>query len=144
MQSKQDLITWRRTQALTMYAAGKTMTEIAEVLKVDVSTISRDIAYIRQESKERQSEYIESELPFRHALRVANMDKTVKELWRLYEKEQDSKGKKAILDSITDALIKQAAIDGDPIAIEKALKAVAKMRRMMSLEQEQHPEVIAQ
>ncbi|MGI0016478.1 MAG: helix-turn-helix domain-containing protein, partial [Nitrososphaera sp.] len=75
LQSKQDLISWRRAQALTMYAAGKTMTEIAEVLKVDVSTISRDIAYIRQESKERQSEYIESELPFRHALRVANMDK---------------------------------------------------------------------
>jgi ParB-like chromosome segregation protein Spo0J len=80
-QTKQHLIAWRCAQALTIYAAGKTMKEIAEILKVYISTISRDIAYIRQESREKQSEYIESELPFRHALRVANMDKAASELW---------------------------------------------------------------
>ncbi len=133
----QALIEWRRAQALTMYAAGKTMTAIAEKLQVDISTISRDIAYLRQEAKEKQAEYIE-DLPFRHKMRSANMDKAIAELWQLYENETDRKAKKALLDSITDALLKQAALDGDPLSIERALRAVSRIKKLKE-KQEQEP-----
>ena len=105
------------------------MTEIAVTLKLDTSTVSRDIKLIREEAKLKQAEYIESELPFRHKLRAAAMDKAIKELWQLFYKENDSRAKKAILDSITEALLKQAAIDGDPLAIEKAIKLTASLQK---------------
>jgi hypothetical protein len=119
-----------------MYAAGKTMTEIAETLKVDISTISRDIGFIREESRSKQAEYIDRELPFRHRLRVANMDRAITEMWELYEQEHDSRAKKALLDSITDTLLKQAAIDGDPLAIENAIKVVSSIKNRLEPKEE--------
>src|SRR5689334_16744210 len=77
LQGRRELIQWRRAQALSYYAAGKTMSQIADILKVDISTISRDIAYLREECMQKQAEYIEAELPFRHKLRVTNMDKAI-------------------------------------------------------------------
>lgn len=124
-----SLLEWRRTQVIDYLAQGKRQSEIATILKVDPSTVSRDVKLLRQEAKDKQTEYLENEIPFRHRLRVASMDRAIAELWALLDKESDSKGKKAILDSITDALIKQAAIDGDPVAIERALRTVAKLRK---------------
>lgn len=132
---KPSLIQWRRDTVLSMYATGKTMTAIAEVLKVDISTVSRDIAYMREQAKEKLTEYFE-DLPFRQKLRAANIDKAIAELWTLYENETDTRTKKGILDSITEALIKQAAIDGDPLAIDRALKTVAKIRKITQSEKE--------
>lgn len=135
-----SLLEWRRTQVIDYLAQGKRQTEIATVLKVDASTISRDVKFLRQEARDKQADYLENEIPFRHRLRVANMDRAITELWVLFEKETDNKAKKAILDSITDALIKQAAIDGDPTAIERAIRTVAKLRKTI---QEQQQEAIA-
>lgn len=135
-----SLLEWRRTQVIDYLAQGKRQTEIATVLKVDASTISRDVKFLRQEARDKQADYLENEIPFRHRLRVANIDRAITELWVLFEKETDNKAKKAILDSITDALIKQAAIDGDPTAIERAIRTVAKLRKTI---QEQQQEAIA-
>lgn len=132
-----QLLEWRRVQVIDYLAQGKRQSEIATILKVDPSTISRDYKFLRQEAKDKQAEYLENEIPFRHRLRVASMDKAIAELWALLEKETDNKGKKAILDSITDALIKQAAIDGDPIAIERAIRTVAKLRKTIQEQREQ-------
>jgi hypothetical protein len=139
---KFDLIEWRRQQIITYLGMGKTQREMAELLKVHESTISLDVKYLREEAKQRHGEYIDN-LPMRHKVRVAAIDKAISELWRLYEKESDIKAKKGVLDSITDALIKQAQIDGDPAAIERALKVTARIRKQLEQqEEEQHPEVV--
>ncbi len=113
-----------------MYASGKSMREISRILKLDLGTVSDDIRLIRRQAQEEQAEYIEKELPFRHKLRTAAIDKALRELWTLCEKESSSRDKKAILDSIAEALIKQAAIDGDPMAIMEAIKAVTRLRKI--------------
>jgi hypothetical protein len=64
------------------------------------------------------------------------MDKAIAEFWALLERETDNKGKKAILDCITDALIKQAALGGNPIAIERAIRTVAKLRKTIQGQQQ--------
>jgi hypothetical protein len=134
---KAELIQWWRDTALSMYAAGKTMSAIADTLKVDISTISGDLLYLRKQVRDTQADYLEKEIPFRHKLRAANIDKAISEYWKLYETESDGRAKKALLDSITDALLKQAAIDGDPLSIERALKAVARLKRQMSTQEQE-------
>lgn len=131
-EKKQDeWLRWRRVEELEMYAAGKSMSEIAETFQLDVSTISRDIEQVRQEAKQKHAEFIEQEIPFRHKLRTAGMDRAIKELWGLFHSEKDARAKKGILDSITDAYIKQAAIDGDPMAIQRALTQIARVRKTL-------------
>jgi hypothetical protein len=47
-QQQEELIDWRRGQVIELISKGKSLTQIAEILKVDVSTISRDYQYIRE------------------------------------------------------------------------------------------------
>lgn len=120
-----------------MFASGKTMTQIADAFKIDISTVSRDIEQVRQEAKQKHADFIEQEIPFRHKLRTAGMDKAIKELWALFHSEKDGRTKKGILDSITDAYIKQAAIDGDPMAIQRALTQIARVKKALQEREEE-------
>lgn len=135
-QVEKELLEWRRAQELELFASGKTMTQIAEELKVDISTVSRDIEKLRQEAISKQADYIEKELPFRRKIRAAGIDRAIKELWKAYGNEKDPKLQRAFLDSITDAYLKQAAIDGDALAIKSALEKISRVRRAIKLAEE--------
>jgi IS30 family transposase len=125
--TKQSLKEWRRSQVLELFASGKSMTAISEALKVDISTVSRDIARMRRQAISKQSEYIEN-LPFEHLMSIASITKAHTELWRLYEKEQDAKRKREILDSIAEVVIKRQILLGDPEQIQRALKTVSRIK----------------
>jgi hypothetical protein len=47
-------VEWRRTKVLEMVSKGNSQTEIAGVLQVDLSIISRDMSYLRQQAKDVQ------------------------------------------------------------------------------------------
>ncbi len=42
---------WRRAEVLEYVSKGNSQTEIAGILQVDLSIISRDISYLRQQAK---------------------------------------------------------------------------------------------
>jgi transcriptional regulator len=44
-------VEWRRAKVLELTSKGNSQTEIAGILKVDLSIISRDISYLRQQAK---------------------------------------------------------------------------------------------
>jgi putative protein kinase ArgK-like GTPase of G3E family len=63
MSSKmQHQIEWRRTKVMELLSKSN-QSEIARVLQVDKSIICRDIAYLRQQSKENIKRYIDERLP---------------------------------------------------------------------------------
>ena len=128
--SRFDLIAWRRSRVIELLGTGKNQKQISEILQVHESTISLDIKHLREEAIAKHGEYVEN-LPMRHKVRIAAIDKAIAELWTLFEKETDSRTKKGILDSITDALLAQAQLDADPAAIDRALKATAKIHKQI-------------
>jgi hypothetical protein len=127
----QDLIEWRRAKVVEYVAKGKSLTEIAEILKVSLPTISRDVKDLREEAKQKQQDYIDNELPFQHKLAVSNLDKIIEEAWKLYESEEDSRSKIAALNVIAEAVMKKQAVLGDPEQIEKAIRVVAQLRKQL-------------
>ena len=63
MQQNQ-IIEWRRTKVMELLSKGESnQSEIARILQVDKSIISRDITYLRQQSKENIKRYIDERLP---------------------------------------------------------------------------------
>jgi DeoR/GlpR family transcriptional regulator of sugar metabolism len=61
---QQQIIEWRRTKVMELLSKGESnQSEIARVLQVDKSIICRDIAYLRQQSKENIKRYIDERLP---------------------------------------------------------------------------------
>ena len=59
------MIEWRRNKVQELLVQGYSQWDIADNLKVDQSTISRDIEYLRTQSKQKIRKYIEETLPRR-------------------------------------------------------------------------------
>ena len=54
---------WRRTKVLELLSKGDGQSEIAKVLQVDLSIISRDVHFLRQQAKSNIKRYIDEKLP---------------------------------------------------------------------------------
>ena len=63
MQGKQrQQIQWRRAKAMELCSKGHSQVEIAKILQITESTISRDIDYLRSQSKQKIRRYIDETL----------------------------------------------------------------------------------
>jgi DNA-binding CsgD family transcriptional regulator len=48
---EKDKLEWRRTKVLELSSKGQSQVEIARILQISEPTISRDLAYLRQQAK---------------------------------------------------------------------------------------------
>jgi hypothetical protein len=87
---KKDLIEWRREQVLKMRSLGSNMTDIAKTLKVDVSTISRDMAFLRVQAKENIKQYLNDRLPMEYEKCLTGLTSILEEAWNTSKNTQDN------------------------------------------------------
>jgi DeoR/GlpR family transcriptional regulator of sugar metabolism len=79
---QQQIIEWRRTKVMELLSKGESnQSEIARVLQVDKSIICRDIAYLRQQSKENIKRYIDERLPEEYEKCLVGLNAITKEAW---------------------------------------------------------------
>ena len=106
---QQVLIDWRRGQLIELISKGKNLTQIAETLKVDVSTISRDYQYIRENANSILKNFFVEILPLEATKCLSRLTSISNEAWKMAEqadKEGDMKTKAAAL-----SLAQKAALD---------------------------------
>jgi predicted transcriptional regulator len=63
MSTKMQQVEWRRRQVFELSSKGQSQTEIARILQISESTISRDLDQLRQQSKHNIRRYIDERLP---------------------------------------------------------------------------------
>ena len=56
-------IEWRRCQVFELSSKGHNQSEIARILQIDKSIISRDCSYLREQCKQNIRKYIDEKLP---------------------------------------------------------------------------------
>jgi hypothetical protein len=66
---------------LELTSKGKSQTEIAKTLQVDLSIISRDICYLRYQSKLNIKKYIDERLPEEYEKCMVGLTSILKEAW---------------------------------------------------------------
>jgi hypothetical protein len=95
-EKQQELIDWRRGQVIELISKGKNLTQIAEILKVDVSTISRDYQYIRENANSILKNFFVEIGPLEVTKCLSRLTSISDEAWKIVEqadKEGDSKTK---------------------------------------------------
>src|SRR5215203_7035410 len=108
-QQQEELIDWRRGQVIELISKGKNLTQIAEILKVDVSTVSRDHQYIRENANSILKNFFVKILPLEATKCLSRLTSISNEAWKMAEqtdKEGDRKtqatalslAQKAVLD----------------------------------------------
>jgi hypothetical protein len=106
---QQVLIDWRRGQVIELISKGKNLTQIAETLKVDVSTISRDYQYIRENANSILKNFFVEIGPLEVTKCLSRLTSISNEAWKMAEqadKEGDMKTKAVAL-----SLAQKAALD---------------------------------
>jgi hypothetical protein len=82
-EQEEHLIELRRLQVYELHAKGYSNTEISKMLSEHVSepTVSRDLAILRRQAKEKIRHYIDEELPNEYSKTLVGLNAILKEAW---------------------------------------------------------------
>src|SRR6186713_1885747 len=91
---QQQQIEWRRTKVMELLSKGENnQSEIARMLQVDRSIISRDIAHIRQQSKDNIRRYVDERLPEEYEKCLVGLTAILREAWNTSQQTEDKREK---------------------------------------------------
>jgi DNA-binding MarR family transcriptional regulator len=91
---QQQQIEWRRAKVMELLSKGEsTQSEIARILQVDRSIISRDIAHIRERSKDNIRRYIDERLPEEYEKCLVGLTAILREAWNTSQQVEDRREK---------------------------------------------------
>ena len=106
---QQELIDWRRGQVIELISKGKNLTQTAEILKVDISTISGDYQYIRENADSILKKYIVEIVPLEVTKCLSRLTSISNEAWKMAEQADMEGDRKAKVTSLS--LAQKAALD---------------------------------
>src|SRR6266496_3850289 len=86
-------VEWRRTKVLELLSKGSSQSEIAKVLQVDLSIISRDVYYLRQHAKSNIRKYIDERLPEEYEKCLVGLNAILREAWNTSQQTEDRREK---------------------------------------------------
>jgi hypothetical protein len=114
-------VEWRRAKVLELLSMGNSQTEIAKTLQIDLSTINRDISFLRQRARDNIRKYIDERLPEEYEKCLVGLNSIVKEAWTTSQQTQDRREKIQALSLAKECyamkleLLTNATVVGDAI-----------------------------
>jgi predicted transcriptional regulator len=89
---------WRRSKVLELLAEGYSQVEIANTLQVTEPTISKDMAYLRQQSKDTIKQYTIKQLPLQFRVTIRSLQKAAQQYWNISQNAHDNEEKMQALE----------------------------------------------
>ncbi len=86
-------VEWRRAKVLELLSKGDSQSEIAKKLQVDLSIISRDVYFLRQQAKSNIKKYIDERLPEEYEKCLVGLNAITREAWLTSQQTEDKKRK---------------------------------------------------
>jgi hypothetical protein len=84
-QQQQELIEWRRSQVIELISKGKNLSQTAEILRVDVSTVCRDYQYIKENADKVLKKYFAETVPLEVTKCLSRLNAVSNEAWKMAE-----------------------------------------------------------
>ena len=142
---KQQQLEWRRQRVLTLLAEDYSQNEIASILQVSPASISKDVAYLKDQSKLLLRTHLKETFPLEYQQALSTLKslrREAKEMLRKPETDERVKVRlliviKDVTESIMNLVLKGDAID-DAIAFmeEKTEQAIEDIDDIVNREQQ--------
>lgn len=88
---QQQQIEFRRDRVLELSSQGFSQSDIARVLQIDKTVISRDMAYLKQHAKQLLKTHIEDTMPVEYQKGIAAIDQVLRMCWGIVGKSDDER-----------------------------------------------------
>jgi hypothetical protein len=129
LNKRMQQIEWRRSQVLELSSKGRNQSEIAKILQVDKSIISRDISFLREQSKDTIRKYVDEKLPVEYEKCLVGLDAILKEAWNSVDKSSDKREKIQALSLAKECYGMKLELLTNATVVDDALKFVSSNQR---------------
>ena len=137
LRGKRDLILWRYDKEIELTSKGANQAEIAEILKLNKSTISKDFKKLRKRAAQGTKDYVEKVLSFEVQKTAVGINEAIRQAWTFALDKGIEPGKRIqALSIIPDAHMKRLAVLGDPAQLEAAIKTITSIKSKIGKQQE--------
>lgn len=117
-------IEWRRDRCLELSSQGFSQSDIATMLQVDKSIISRDMAHLRHEAQENLQKHIHETIPEEYQKAMTGINQVLKMCWSIVSKTEDEKTRLQALALINDCTKQKVDLSTNGVVITDAIKYV--------------------
>src|SRR5919199_532284 len=117
-------VEWRRAKVLELLTRGS-QSEIAKMLQVDLSAISRDVYYLRQQAKSNIKKYVDERLPEEYEKYLVGINMIKKEAWTLAQNTKDNKEKIQALSLVKECHSMELDLFTNATVVDDAIRFVS-------------------
>ena len=137
LSTKTQQVEWRRDRVLELSSQGFTQSDIATMLQVDRSIITRDMAYLRDQAQENLQKHIHETIPEEYQKAMTGINQVLKMCWAIVSKTEDEKTKLQALALINDCNKYKIDLSTNGVVITDAIKYInGKMDHLNNQEKE--------
>jgi hypothetical protein len=134
---QQQQIEWRRAKVMELLSKGESnQSEIARVLQVDRSIICRDIAHIREQSKDNIRKYIDQRLPEEYEKCLVGLTAILREAWSTSQHTEDRREKIQALSLAKDCYSMKLDLLTNATVVDDAISFVSESEKSKDKEKE--------
>ena len=130
--STKTQVEWRRTKVLEMISKGYSQAEIAGILQVDLSIVSRDVSYLRQQAKQNIKKYIDERLPEEYEKCLVGLTSILKEAWNTATNTEDKREKIQALSLAKDCYGMKLDLLTNATVVDDAVRFVSEKQQQHS------------
>ncbi len=120
-----EWLQWRRCQVMELSSKGYNQSEIGKILQLDKWTISRDIAYLREQSKENIKKYVDELLPLEYEKCLTGLTAIHKEAWKTVQESKDERQKLQALSLAKDCYGMKLELLTNATVVDEAIRFVS-------------------
>ena len=118
-------VDWRRAKVLELLSKGDSQSEIAKALQVDLSIISRDVYFLRQQAKSNIKRYVDERLPEEYEKCLVGLNAITKEAWNTAQNTEDKREKIQALSLAKDCYSMRLDLLTNATVVDDAIRYVS-------------------
>ena len=90
-ETKQHQLDWRRSQVVELSSMGYSQREISRILQIDLSAVTRDIRFLRQQAQQNIQKHIKETMPEEYQKANIRMDQVLRKAWHIANTTADER-----------------------------------------------------
>jgi predicted transcriptional regulator len=135
--STKTQVEWRRRQVFELSSKGQSQVDIAKTLQISESTISRDLDYLKQKSKENIRKYIDERLPEEYEKCLVGLTAILREAWNTSQQTEDRREKIQALSLAKECYSMKLDLLTNATVVDDAIRFVSESERSKDKDREQ-------
>jgi predicted transcriptional regulator len=133
--STKTQVEWRRRQVFELSSKGHSQLEIAKTLQISESTISRDLDYLKQQSKDNIRKYIDERLPEEYEKCLVGLTAILREAWNTSQQTEDRREKMQALSLAKECYSMKLDLLTNATVVDDAIRFVSEKSKEKVKEQ---------